>query len=205
MQRPSCVNRKSQSNKTFIIISIIFKYVILIIVIFKLKNWFGTRRRHDLKEGKLCRHCRFFKAPVSEEAHNWYGSRPCVTYWKLPTVAPPPIVQTTSLPMTSMSSGDVSSTMDESIDEKPDHQTVRDKIDEDMPTYFNDGAAAAVAPTAFSLAFQPGTYNFQQPIFNFEVFKPMITPTLSNNLNLVTFCSRMIGISSFTTDNSRLI
>lgn len=163
-----------------------------------LKNWFCNRRRRDFKEGKICRRCRFFKAPVSEEAHNINGSRPCISYWKLPTVAPPPLLQMTPLLMTS---DNLSSSLDESVDRQQEQQTFKPEIDGNLlATDYNvDADSASVVPTAFSLTFQP-TYNFQQPIFNSEVMQFITTSGLLNDIHLFTF-SRMLGINNSTTDN----
>ncbi|XP_046637207.1 uncharacterized protein LOC124315518 [Daphnia pulicaria] len=130
------------------------------------KNWFCNRRRRDSKQGKICRRCRFFKAPISEEAHYIAGSRPCISYWKLPTVAPPPLLHMTPLPMTS---NNLSSSLDESVDGQQEQQNVKPEIDGNLATDYNvEANTSSVVPTAFSLTFQPGTYNFQQPIFNSE-------------------------------------
>lgn len=165
---------------------------------FKLKNWFCNRRRRDFKEGKICRRCRFFKAPVSEEAHYIDGSRPCISYWKLPTVAPPPLLHMIPLPM---ASNNLSSSLDESVDGQQEQQTIKPEIDGNLATDYNvDANTSSVVPTAFSLTFQPGTYNFQQPIFNSEVMQFITSSTLLNDIHLFTF-SRMLGINNITTDN----
>lgn len=132
-----------------------------------------------------------------------YGSRPCISYWKLPTVAPPALLQIT-LPMTS---DNLSPSLDEGVDRQQEQQNIKPDIDENLPTdYSADTDASSVVPTAFSLTFQPGTYNFQQPIFNSEVTQFITTPALLNYLRSCTLCSRVFGINNnITTNNIGLI
>ncbi|KAI9563210.1 hypothetical protein GHT06_010668 [Daphnia sinensis] len=117
----------------------------------RVKNWFCNRRRRDAKSGKICRMCRFFQAPINEQTHlQIAGHRPCISYWSLPTVAPPPIVH--------LSSSHAESGCATSSIENSKNQDIKLQINENMMST----PAECVVPSAFSLSVQPGTVASQQ-------------------------------------------
>ncbi|XP_057367254.1 uncharacterized protein LOC130688293 [Daphnia carinata] len=117
----------------------------------RVKNWFCNRRRRDSKSGKICRMCRFFQAPINEQAHlQDTDRRPCISYWSLPTVAPPPIVLFSS---SHAKSGCAPSSVANSKS-----QEIKWETNENMMTT----PAENVVPSAFSLSVQNGTFTSEQ-------------------------------------------
>ncbi|KAK4026024.1 hypothetical protein OUZ56_015050 [Daphnia magna] len=115
----------------------------------RVTNWFCNRRRRDAKSGKICRKCRFFQAPINEQTHEQHvNRRPCISYWSLPTVAPPPIVLFSS---PSVESG-------HSSVENSKNQEIKLEINESMMTT----PAQNIVPSAFSLSVQPDTFTSEQ-------------------------------------------
>lgn len=136
---------------------------------FVFQNWFGNQRRRDFKAAKLCRHCRYFKAPIDEEKHA-VSQRPCVSYWSLPTVAPPPIIAPQSTAKPYWSPSEVSSPVDSVVDEPQGSEQFISKLEVDQVNLTAQRSMASVAvPSAVSLTVQQSMYNFQQPLFNHEV------------------------------------
>lgn len=137
-----------------------------------IKTWFNNRRRRDFKAKKLCRQCRFFKAPIDEKSHMLgnYKLRPCIQYWSLPTVAPPPINE-----IASTSASNISNSSSSTIEDGNEHDSGNEQVEQQIKfemneqTIYSSANAEAAVPLAASLTAQPGPYNFQQPLFNPEV------------------------------------